>query len=67
MTVLTGWRVDRVLLEAGNAVGVALRSGGQQAELRAGREVILSAGTIGSAHLMLLSGIGPADHLTARG
>lgn len=67
LTILTGWRADRVLLDGATAFGVALRRAGRQAEIRAGREVILSAGTIGSAHLMLLSGIGPADHLTSRG
>ena len=67
LTVLTGWRADRVVLEGGRATGVALRRGKVTATLRAGREVILSAGTIGSAHLMLLSGIGPADHLRASG
>ena len=67
LTVLTGWRADRVLMDGDRATSVALRRGKETAELRAGREVILSAGTIGSAHLMLLSGIGPADHLRASG
>ena len=67
LTVLTGWRADRVLIEGDRATGVALRRGRETADLHAGREVILSAGTIGTAHLMLLSGIGPADHLRASG
>jgi choline dehydrogenase len=67
LTVLTGWRADRVLLEGGRATGVALRKGKETKELRPGREVILCAGTIGSAHMMLLSGIGPADHLRSKG
>jgi choline dehydrogenase-like flavoprotein len=67
LTVLTGWRADRVLMEGDHATGVALRRGRETAELHAGREVILSAGTIGTAHLMLLSAIGPADHLRASG
>jgi choline dehydrogenase len=67
LTVLTGWRADRVLMEGDRATGVALRRGRETADLHAGREVILSAGTIGTAHLMLLSGIGPADHLRASG
>jgi choline dehydrogenase len=67
LTVLTGWRADRVLMEGDRVTGVALRRGRETADLHAGREVILSAGTIGTAHLMLLSGIGPADHLRASG
>ena len=67
MTVLTGWRCDRLMLKAGRATGVALRQGKRQGEIRAGREVILCAGAIGSPHLLLLSGIGPADHLRASG
>ena len=67
LTVLTGWRADRVVLEGGRATGVALRRGKETQTLHAGREVILCAGTIGTPHLMLLSGIGPADHLRASG
>lgn len=67
LTVVTGWRCDRLLLNAGRATGVALRRGKQQGEIRAGHEVILCAGAIGSPHLLLLSGIGPADHLRASG
>ena len=67
LTVLTGWRCDRLLLEGGRATGVALRRGTRRGEIRAGREVILCAGAIGSPHLLLLSGIGPADHLRASG
>jgi len=67
LTVLTGWRADRVELEGGRATGVALRRGATKAVLRAGREVILSAGAIGTPHLMQLSGIGAADRLRAAG
>ncbi len=63
LSVVTGWRADRLLIDKGHVGGVALRRKGETAELRAGREVILCAGTIGSPHLMLLSGIGPADQL----
>ena len=67
LTVLTGWRADRVVLEGGRATGVSLRRVNGTQTLHAGREVILCAGTIGTPHLMLLSGIGPADHLRNSG
>ena len=67
LSVVTGWRADRLLIEKGRVGGVALRRKGELAELRAGREVILCAGTIGSPHLLLLSGIGPADQLRHAG
>lgn len=57
-----GARVVRVLLERGRAVGVATTEG----EVRAD-EVVLSAGAIGSAHLLMLSGVGPAGVLRAAG
>ncbi len=63
LTVKTGAQVLRIVIESGRAVGVELGSG----ILRAGTEVILSAGAIGSPRLLQLSGIGPADHLRALG
>jgi choline dehydrogenase-like flavoprotein len=65
--VITGALVERVLLEKGRAVGVRYRTEGGVREVRAEREVILCAGAIGSPHLLMLSGIGPADHLKEHG
>lgn len=59
--------VTRILFEGGRASGVAYRQDGVARESRATREVVLCAGTIGSAQLLLLSGIGPADDLRALG
>ena len=59
LSVLTGTRVRRLLLERGRCVGVDL--GGT--ELRAEQEVVLAAGTIESPKLLMLSGIGPAAEL----
>jgi choline dehydrogenase len=60
-------RVTRVLFEGDRAVGVSYTRDGHPHEAWVEREVILSAGTIGSAKLLLLSGIGPADELAELG
>lgn len=60
-------RTLRILVEQGRAVGVQAARGGAVQTLRAEREVIVSAGAIGSPKLLLLSGIGPADDLRAVG
>jgi choline dehydrogenase len=57
--------VLRVLVEDGRAVGVVYEREGRQHQVRAAREVILSAGTIQTPQLLLLSGIGPAAQLQA--
>jgi len=60
--------VHRVVVENGRAVGVTYsHRGAPPLTVRASREVVVSAGGIGSAKLLLLSGIGPADHLTEMG
>jgi choline dehydrogenase len=57
----------RVLLEGARAVGVRYRQGGAEKEVRAAREVILSAGALQSPQLLQLSGVGPADLLQSLG
>lgn len=62
----TGSPALRVLLDQGRATGVRYRAGGPGApvrEVRARREVILSAGAINTPRLLQVSGIGPAEHL----
>lgn len=70
LTIRTGALTTRVLLEGGRAVGVEYvgegGSGGVQ-RVRAEREVILSGGAYNSPQLLMLSGIGPADHLREAG
>ena len=65
--VLTGALVERILIDAGRARGIAVRQGRQRQQLHARREVLLSAGAVNSPQLLMLSGIGPADALRAHG
>ncbi len=59
--------VSGLQFEGRRCVGVAYRQHGQPRTVRATREVIVSAGAIGSPHLLQISGIGPADHLRSIG
>lgn len=60
--------VTKIVIENGTAVGVAVvDKDGTTRIVRAGKEVILSAGFVGSAQLLMLSGIGHAEHLTEHG
>lgn len=67
LTVFADTLVRRILIDRGRAVGIEVESRGERRVLRAGREVILSAGAINSPQLLMLSGIGPAAHLKAHG
>jgi 4-pyridoxate dehydrogenase len=65
LTVETGALANRILLESGRAVGIEYAWGGDTQVARAEREVILCGGVINSPQLLMLSGIGDPDHLTA--
>ena len=67
LQVLTDCLVNRVIFENYRAASVELCIDGGRKFPRANREVILTAGAIGSPKLMLLSGLGPAEHLRSVG
>lgn len=56
-----------LVMEGRRCAGVAIQRHGAALEVRATREVILCGGAIASPHLLLLSGIGPAEHLQEMG
>ncbi len=60
--------VTKVVIDNGRATGVEVTDkDGTTRTIRAGKEVILSAGFVGSAQILMLSGIGHAQHLTDHG
>jgi choline dehydrogenase len=66
LTVMPYMRVDRVLFDGTRATGVLASQLGQEQELRAERETILCGGAYNSPQLLMLSGVGPAEHLALR-
>ena len=67
LTVLTRVQVNRILIENKRAVGVEYHSGGGVKQSYASSEILLTSGAIGTPKLMMLSGIGPAAHLSSVG
>jgi choline dehydrogenase len=67
LTVITGARTTRILLDGKRARGVAYLKSGTVTEIHASQEVILSGGTINSPQLLMLSGIGPEQALQQHG
>ena len=65
--IFTNAQAEGVILEGNRALGIRVRRGGELVEARARREVILSAGALGSPHLLMLSGIGAGDELPQHG
>jgi choline dehydrogenase len=67
LTIITHAQAEKLLIEEGAAKGVIANIKGQSQIVRARREVILSAGAIGSPQILMLSGIGAAHELKAKG
>lgn len=67
LTVVTGALVHRIAFEGRRAVGVEYSIGGARRAVNAGSEVLVTSGAIGTPKLMMLSGVGPADHLRGHG
>ncbi|GAB7533207.1 GMC family oxidoreductase N-terminal domain-containing protein [Pseudomonas sp. 3A(2025)] len=67
LTVLSSTLTHRVILQGLRATGVEISQNGAVSRVLAKREVILSAGSINSPQLLLLSGIGPAQELARHG
>ena len=67
LTVQTDALATSVLIEAGRAAGVRYLHRGSEKVARAEAEVVLAGGAVNSPQLLMLSGIGPADHLREHG
>jgi choline dehydrogenase len=63
LDIVTGAVVHRLIFEGRRAVAVEYRHSGRQRVARADRDIVLSAGAVGSPQILLLSGVGPADAL----
>ncbi|MEE4201078.1 GMC family oxidoreductase [Erythrobacter sp.] len=65
--IRTDTLVEKLVIEDGRVAGVRIRRGKSTQELRARHGVILSAGAFNSPQILMLSGIGPAEHLKSHG
>ena len=67
LQLVTNALVHRILFDGKRATGAEFSRGGTVEKVEAGREVILSAGAVGSPHILQLSGIGDPEHLAKIG
>ena len=67
LKIITNALATGLVIEGGRAAGVTYRCAGRDETARAEAEVILAAGAVGTPQLLMLSGIGPADHLREHG
>lgn len=67
LTIETQATVSRVIVENGRCTGVAYIHGGVEKTVHCGAEVLMAAGSYNTPKILMLSGIGPAAHLSAMG
>ncbi|MDE0534227.1 MAG: GMC family oxidoreductase N-terminal domain-containing protein [Albidovulum sp.] len=67
LKIITKAQVTRIVIENGRAVGVEFSKNGNSTTVRTGGEVLVATGTYNTAKLLMLSGIGPPDHLKEHG
>jgi len=68
LKIRTDTQVQRLIFEGTRATGVVYKDkNGVSKIVEAKKEIILSAGAVGSPHLLMLSGVGPAHHLQKNG
>ncbi len=67
LTVVTNAHAEKIVFEGKRATGVRYNVKGRPFEVKAQREVIMSAGAIGSPQILMVSGVGPAGHLREHG
>ncbi len=66
LTIRPNCTVHRLIFDGTRAVGVEVESGGEKFTVEAD-EIILSAGSIGSPHILMLSGVGPSEQIRGVG
>ena len=68
LTIITKALVCKLILENNKATGVCFKDNKNKIfNVKSNKEVILCAGAVGSPHILMLSGIGPKDHLKSMG
>jgi choline dehydrogenase len=67
LTVITHAVTEKILFEDKKAIGVRYKTDKKSVEIRSTKEIILSAGAFGSPQIMMLSGLGPSQHLAEKG
>ena len=67
LTIITNAHALGIEFDGTRACAVRARVDGKETTIRASREIVLSAGAIGSPQLLMVSGIGPAEHLQQHG
>jgi len=65
--VISNALVERIILDKTRAMGVRYQQNGRDEVARCSREIILAGGAVNSPQLLMVSGIGPADHLNSIG